>query len=303
MSHHDAIDHRILKELGSPQVFQWNIRESYSKIARRVGVDEETVRKRIKRAEKMGVIQGWILAVNPSLIGCEDVYMDLEVGVPDRKAAILSQLKLIDGVTTILDFEGNGLFLAFYSEPGEPLERKCQLIGQICETDRLNVWSGVLPSSNHPPSETDWRIIWAMRNEPRMSLAEIAKVAKVSNRTVNRRLSLLTEQKAFFLMGLPNFKATPGVIGNFLASTIEGKASSVAGEVSSKFETIAFGGPVSRTSLMYNIAFQNLSEADEARKWIGSLKGVERVRMGIVREMIVSPGWLEGEMRRRAYPK
>ena len=83
MSRLDALDHRILKELGSPQVFQWNIRESYSKIAKRVGVDEETVRKRIRRAEKLGVIQGWVLAVNPSLIGCVDVYIDLEVGNPE----------------------------------------------------------------------------------------------------------------------------------------------------------------------------------------------------------------------------
>lgn len=50
---------------------QWSVRESYASIAKRVGVDEETVRKRINRQEKLGAIQGWSAVIHPNLIGCK----------------------------------------------------------------------------------------------------------------------------------------------------------------------------------------------------------------------------------------
>ncbi len=67
----DTLDLRIMKEIGTPQSMQWNVRESYSSIAKRVGVDEETVRKKIKRQEKLGAIQGWRAVIHPNLIGCK----------------------------------------------------------------------------------------------------------------------------------------------------------------------------------------------------------------------------------------
>src|ERR1700722_11445266 len=136
----DDLDNRIAKELGDPLTLQWNIRESYASIARRIGVDEETVRKRIRWAEEAGSIMGWRVLVSPNLIGCVDAYVDLEVGDIERKQEILSQLRLLEGVISILNLEGRGLFVLFDSEPGEALARKTRLIGSICGTDRLTAW-------------------------------------------------------------------------------------------------------------------------------------------------------------------
>ncbi len=47
----DDLDMRIIRELGGSRPTQWNVRESYSNIARKLGVDEETVRMRVNRAE------------------------------------------------------------------------------------------------------------------------------------------------------------------------------------------------------------------------------------------------------------
>jgi hypothetical protein len=41
MHHPDELDVRILKDFGSPSWPQWNVRESYEKVADRIGVDEE----------------------------------------------------------------------------------------------------------------------------------------------------------------------------------------------------------------------------------------------------------------------
>ena len=296
----DTLDLRIMKEIGTPQSMQWNIRESYASIAKRIGVDEETVRKRIKRQEKLGAIQGWRAVIHPNLVGCVDAYVDLEVSNVDRKEEILSQLKLIDGVIVITSFEGKGLFVMFYTEPGEALTRKVQLICSICETRDFTTLNSYLPPCDLKLSTTDWKIIWAIRDEPRKNLSEVAKEARVTTRTVNRRLTLLTERRAFFLMGLPNFRQLVGTTGNFLifCSDEERRRSSVAKSIISRFENTAFAA-VTRSVIMCNIFFHNLSEAEQAYEWIKSLEEVRRVRMRIMKDLIFVEDWLDYQMKKR----
>jgi DNA-binding Lrp family transcriptional regulator len=300
MHHPDDLDNRIAKELGNPLTLQWNVRESYASIARRIGVDEETVRKRIRWAEEVGSIMGWRVLVSPNLIGCVDAYVDLEVGDIERKQEILSQLRLLEGVINILNLEGRGLFVLLDSESGEALARKTRLIGSICGTDKLATWSGSIPPCDMRLSGTDWKIIWAIRDDPRKSLYRIAKEAGVTVRTVTRRLGLLTERRAIFLVGLPNFRKTPGVSANFLIYTPDrGRSSSVGEKIGSEFKTVVFGAPIAPDYLFYNIVFQNLTEADDAREWIKGLKGVANVRLGIMKDLIFVADWIDDQIRKR----
>jgi len=294
----DTLDLQITREIGSPRSTQWNVRESYSSIAKRVGVDEETVRKRIRRQEKLGILQGWRAAIHPNLIDCVDAYIDLEVGNNERKDEIISQLKFLEGVVVITNFEGRGLSALFYTEPGVALSRKIQLIRTMCGAEEF-IWASFLPPCDMNPSETDWRIIWSMRNDPRKSLSDIAKEAKVTTRTVNRRLSFLTEHRALFLMGLPNFRQTTGITGNFLMFCPDRKRKyAVSESLISKFENTAFSAETANY-LMFNIYFHNLSEAETSYGWIKKLEGVEKVKMRIMKDLIFLSDWLDEQMKKR----
>jgi len=180
-------------------------------------VDEETVRKRIKRQQKLGIIQGWRAMIYPNLIGCVDAFIDLEAGNAEGKEEILAQLKLVEGVIVISNFAGKGLFIMVYTDTSEALSRKIQLICSICGTLDFTALDSYLPACDLKLSGTDWKIIWSIRDDLRKSLSEIAKEAGVTTRTINRRLTLLTEHRAFFLMGLPNFRQLAGTTCNFLA--------------------------------------------------------------------------------------
>jgi DNA-binding Lrp family transcriptional regulator len=187
----------------------------------------------------------------------------------------------------------------FYTEPGEALTRKVQLICSICETRDFTTLNSYLPPCDLKLSATDWKIIWAIRDEPRKNLSEVAKEARVTTRTVNRRLTLLTERRAFFLMGLPNFRQLVGTTGNFLIfCSDEERRSSVAKSIISRFENTAFAA-VTRSVIMCNIFFHNLSEAERAYEWIKNLEEVRRVRMRIMKDLIFVEDWLDYQMKKR----
>lgn len=90
-----------MKHYSGPNSLQWNVRETYSGIAKRIGVDEETVRRRVKRAEKLGSVMGWKMMPNPHLIGCEALCMDLDVNIEENKENVLRKLRQVDGIIKI----------------------------------------------------------------------------------------------------------------------------------------------------------------------------------------------------------
>lgn len=130
-------------------------------------------------------------------------------------------------------------------------------------------------------------------------LSEIAKESKVTARTVNRRLSLLTEHRALFLIGRPNFRQITGISGSFLIFCPDKETKyTVSESVISKFENTAFFVS-SANYIMLNIYFHNLSEAETAHEWIKNHKGVGKVKMRIMKDLILIQDWLDDQMKKR----
>ena len=148
------------------------------------------------------------------------------------------------------------------------------------------------------PTETDWRIIWSVRNDPRKNVSEIAKESMVASKTVNRRLKLLTDGRALFLIGLPNFRQPAGTTGIFLISCYDKeKISTVSETILSKFQNTAFAA-LTTSYQSYNIFFHNLSEAEAALECIEKIEGVSTVRMWIKKDLIYVCEWLDGQMKK-----
>jgi DNA-binding Lrp family transcriptional regulator len=296
----DDLDVRIIKELGSPSSLQWNVRETYSSIAKRVGVDEETVRRRLKRAEELGSLPGWRMMVNPRLIGCEAASLDLDVEDEDKKDSAIAAIRRVDGVIKILDFRGRGLQLALYYPNANALKRKTELIGSISGSPRSTVWELSFPSSRIRMTSMDWKIVQNMLDDARKSLDDVSQTVGISTRTVERRLTSMQKEFVVYLQGTPNFKVLAGLSCVFLVFTPDGKKKRTVDRIIlSKTPRTELANTASRQYSTFVMLFDNLSEADDFTKWITGLDGVESVRMGIMKDLIVVQDWLRDEIAKR----
>src|SRR5438128_4472345 len=89
-----------MRELwGSPDI--WNTKKSYIEIAAKLGVDEETVRNRVKHLRDVGFLLGYRVVPNPTLLG--RVFASLRIEFRDResKQAAIPRLAQMDGVINI----------------------------------------------------------------------------------------------------------------------------------------------------------------------------------------------------------
>ncbi len=98
-------------------------RITFSELARRLGVSEAAVRKRVKRLEREGVIKGYCARVDPKKLGFEIhavIGMDVR---PDKLIAVIRSLKEMKPKSLYLCAgDHTVLFEAWFRNSGE-LER------------------------------------------------------------------------------------------------------------------------------------------------------------------------------------
>ncbi len=268
-------------------------------MARKIGVDEETIRRRLARMRQARVIQGWRLLPNPRLIGQEIFRLDLDLIDATRKAAPISQIKLLDGVILIIDYLGTGLSVVLYCDSEQALMRKVQLVASICGCEGPTYWKVGFPACEQKLRRVDWQIVKAIMMEPRKNLSDIAHETKLSTRTISRRMELMTKANAFFLMPVVDLKKIPFLACSFRVFCPRGRNKHAIDDlILSKMGAVAFAHTEAEEYSSFSQACVNLAEAEEIHDRIKAMEGVKEVRMDIEKEIIPVHEWVEEQIER-----
>ncbi len=296
----DDLDMKIIKELGGSRPPLWNVRESYSNISKRLGVDEETVRMRVIRAKERGFLPAWLVMVNPLLLNCREAHLTIEVREEASKADAISKIKMLDGVYYIDDFRGREITVGMYYENGKSLARRVEQIETICESQKLALWDSPFQGPDLRMNRLDWRIIDAMGQDARRDLDEVAKLLGVSARTVQRRLSAMKEGRAIYLSRPPNVNVVGGLMCNFLIFCPDrGKKRAADEVILSTISRIGATDTLPEEYSTFGISCENFAEADKVTEKIKAVYGVESVRMRIVKDIIFVEDWLRYQIAMR----
>ena len=89
-----------------------NARKPFTKIAKELGITEAAVRKRIKKLEKEGIIQGYSAVVDPKKIGYEVtafVGFDAE---PEYYVRVVEKVKRLPQVRKLYSTTGDHMYMA-----------------------------------------------------------------------------------------------------------------------------------------------------------------------------------------------
>jgi DNA-binding Lrp family transcriptional regulator len=294
----DDLDLQIIKAMASPHSFQWDVRISTANVAKGLDIDEETVRNRLRRMNEVGFLQGWQLILNPILLDREAAIVELRVSDSELKNKVISQLRLLEGVTLINDFYGNELAVDLLYENEGTLARQIQLIASLCDCPTL-VWKPGFPPCNLIPLKTDWQIIQKLRINARGRLSDVAHSLHLTTRTVKRRMTHLIEGNVFYLDPLLNIKKVGGVRCRFWVTCDAREKKAIDLKILSEFKRIISTHTAPQEYSLFVIHCANASEVQEVSQWLEKLKGVKEVRSNIDVEHIHVNEWLVGEIERR----
>ena len=288
----------LMKELwGSPGL--WSQKKTYVEIARKLGVDEETVRNRVRILKESGFLLGWRLLPNLALFGRSSYFVFLEFQNEEDKEKAIPKIAGQGGVIVIANIYGNSLLVTMADDPKINSAKKVSELAEKAEsftTPGMNL-PGVL---SFKMTKTDWQIIKLMVRDAERKVTDIAKEVKLSTKSVNRRLNEMMNSRAIFIMPVVDLRKAGGISYQLLVEAGEGKKSKVNEAVSSKIPNLVFRASAAKNDLIFGFNGTNIAEGSEILKLVKKVPEVKSAKLNIVENVVHVYDWIEKEVEKYA---
>ena len=300
----DQLDFKIFRTLGLRP--SGNQRGDCNKlnpwvIAKKLGVDGNTVKLRLAKMKKIGFIKYFQIYPNYRLLGIGggSAYL-FELDDPERKNTIINQCALVDGVTEITNFVGNEVCIDFTYHDRKDESRRLKLLLGLTNCKRAEkFYDRVMPPVGFELSNTDWRIIKSLRYNAFKPLSKVAQELVLSTKTVRRRFQRMIDNNAVVIVPAIQPGDVPNTITHvlllyFKESRVREQALMEALHL---FEDKYFLiDTTSEGNAMLGLVAQTLAETEENFITSRKIGGVRNVKMLILKETQDFSEWMDQEI-------
>jgi DNA-binding Lrp family transcriptional regulator len=285
-----------MRELwGSPDI--WNTMKSYVEIAAKLGVDEETVRNRVKHLSDSGFLLGYRLVPNPNLFGRTFASLRIEFKDRESKQAAIPLLSKVEGVMNIGSTYDKSVLVTLFADEDQDFSKLLIALG--VEGEISPVPGLGLRTTNFRMTGLDWEIVSLLLRDAERKLDEIAKQLKVSTRTVKRRLNMMMKENAIFTMPMVDLRKTEGISYQLRVVSEQGKKSEVEKSVVAKIGDVVFRASDSQNGSVFGFTGANVAQGNDILEWVKQQPGVRSVTMTITERVVQVFDWIESEVKRQ----
>jgi DNA-binding Lrp family transcriptional regulator len=180
-----------------------------------IGLTAKSVRARVKKMQSSGVIDSFIVKVNPLVLGYSKFCLLIVRNNKADEKHIGRSLSLLGDIFDRVDGLGNTsiFLLAVKKEAEEKLELLVDVIGQDLLIQNQTI---AFPSIREQPTYTDFKIMRCLLANPRMEILDIAEKISMSSKTVTRRLEKMIENHVLDF----TIHCNPTAIGGYIVSVV-----------------------------------------------------------------------------------
>ena len=293
MSLRDKAYSDLMRELwGSPDI--WNNKKSYIEIATKLGVDEETVRNRIKHLRDTGFFLGYRLVPNPVLLGRTFSSLRIEFKDRESKQAAISRLALMDGVINIGSTYDKSVLVTLLADEDQDFSKL--IVGLGVQGEVSWVPGLGMRTTGFRMTRLDWEIVSLLLRDAERKLDDIAKQLKVSTRTVKRRLNMMMKETAIFTMPMVDLRKTEGISYQLRVQSKMGKKSEVEKSIVAKIGDVIFRASDSQNGSVFGFTGANVAEGSDILDWVRQQAGVRSASMTIAERVVQVFDWIEKEV-------
>lgn len=200
----DAIDVGILRAMGvrpyerTPKPLD---ALQSARIARVTGFSVNTVKDRIIRMTELGVIAGYQAVPNLRHLGLQGGAYHLRFASDAAKDEAMPRILAVSGLLELHDFLGQGACADFVFKDDADLQRMlAKLSTGAQDGPPRHFYNRETPDVKRALTPLDWRIVQALRANPRATPADLAPAVGVSARTVKRHLTRMAKEGSVFLV-------------------------------------------------------------------------------------------------------
>jgi DNA-binding Lrp family transcriptional regulator len=297
----DKIDLHIISLLYA------NCRTPYRTIASSLGISANAVKTRVKKMVAKGIIQNFIVIVNPAIFGYEKqcflTVRNIDKIVTKEEGYIFDQLNLLGDIRVYARQIGGDAIFVLLVRP--EAEEKIKLITTLLKPATIEYSFAMINPPSMNVSMSDLKIIKCFLFNARMEIADIANEASVSPRTATRRIEKMRQHHIIDFRIIRNMSSMnlTGYI-EFLLMVAVNK--SVYGEIIEKMYRemqeylITIPLNISGSEAFIALFFcLNIPTVDSIVTRVKSYGGVQGVELFIITRLAYHQEWLVREINKK----
>ncbi len=277
-----------------------------ARIARVTGASMNTVKDRIARMTERGIISGYYAVPNLRHLGLRGEAYHFRFPSDEAKDAVLPRLLELDGLLEFHDFLGRGACADFAFRDDGEMQRKLAFLGQVSGDGKSRpFYSREMPPVERTLTALDWRILQALRADPRALPAALAPTIGVSARPVKRHLEQMAAEGSVFLVPIVDPSKADGLfIFELLVYLREGSGPRPMAALRAAFhdEHVYAYVPASAELGHFDMLLfaRTTADVEALRRRAEAVDGVVRAEAWLFRAFMGFPKWLDAAIERAA---
>lgn len=272
-------------------------RVSPSDIGRKVGLDEKTVRLRVKKMEENGFIKYYQVMPNLNLLGLPYVgFYRLEALNLQTKYNVVKRTHETPFVVETIDYLGQTISIAIAGSVPSGAQLVADRLASEFELHRREFHQRQVVVPSLRPDNLDWQVMKELRYSARRSSTDLAKALSITPRMADYRIGRLLDSGALLVRATIDPRKQTGLVFYELeVSTDLQHQTSVAEELTTKFGERLWSTVPSKGGLIASLFGFSIGEAEDAAIDAARIKWVDSCFPYLLKETIEprGPNWID----------
>ena len=263
-------------------------------IGKKVGLSGVSVKSRIIKMVRSGVIQNFTMKVEPPCLGYGVIYL---IVPSDDEAGIIKKLKLVGEPFFVVSCLGDITACAIVVE--KDMEQKAELVKNLISNARIVLTLDAEESEFKADlTKTDFKILEQLLKNPKEKIDSIAKSTKLSTKTVTRAIERFEANPAIQFTIIYDPKKLEKFIAFALLAMVQTNIKKIKKEIATSFGDYFWQVPFTAKELLVLFMYSdNIYNADTMHHKIKEIDGVAFSEIFFPKKIMMPTNWISNSIK------
>ena len=274
-----------------------NCRTPDRQIGKKVGLSGVSVKSRISKMERAGVIQNFTMKVEPPSLGYGVIYL---IVPSSNEAGIVKKLKLIGEPFFVVPCLGDIIACGIVVE--KDVEQKTELVKNLISNARIILTLDPKESEFRADlTKTDFKILDQLLKNPREKIDSMAKSTKLSTKTITRTIEKFEKNPAIQFTIIYDPRKLEKFVAFAVLAMVQSNIKKIKKEIVSSFGDYFWQVPFTAKELLVLFMYSdNIYNADTMRHKIKEINGIVFTEVFFPKKITMPTNWISNSIKSAA---
>jgi len=271
-----------------------NCRTPDRQIGKKVGLSGVSVKSRISKMERAGVIQNFTMKIEPPSLGYGIIYLTVP---SDDEVGIVKKLKLIGEPFFVVPCLGDIMACGIVVE--KDVEQKTELVKNLISNARIVLTLDAKESEFRADlTKTDFKILDQLLKNPREKIDSISKSTILSTKTVTRTIEKFEKNPAIQFTIIYDPRKLEKFVAFAVLAMVQSDVKKIKTEIEDAFGDYFWQVPFTAKELLVLFMYSdNIYNADVMRHKIKEIDGVAFTEVFFPKKITMPTNWISNSIK------